>query len=302
MSHSATLIATNGAHPVSPATGLLPHGLSVDIVYVTPADATVMLQGNTHNRPVSDATVRRYAAIMAAHYWYITTDAIGIDTLGRLTNGQHRLLAVILSGLAQPFLVVRGVSAEAHEVTDVGKRRSAADTLALLGFPNAAMMGYVCKALASYIDSDCVLKPNVVKTQQENFRVAEIAGLYPEIRESAAFVRGLEDGFAGIVSPSMFAFLHVLATRAGNARAFEDFATRVSMGLNVTPDSGVHRLRDRLLAVVLSKMMMPPGEVLALVVKAFRLDFEGRPVKILRWRSDGEFPEAYPQMPGSPSF
>ena len=279
-----------------------PSGVRAEIRLITPEEAAALLKRNRRNRPLSDKTVRRYAQVMEDGEWRLTTDAIGIDVNGDLTNAQHRLNAVVVSGRAQQFVVVEGLSTDAFEATDVGKRRSASDTLSLLGYPNASILGYICRCVANYIDAGCQLKTSTTKLSQENYRIAEIAQTYPQLRESASFARSVVDGFAGICSPSMYGFLHFLASEGGHQGAFERFGTSVSTGLHIEKDTGAHRLRDRLLTTALSKESLPESEVLAITVKAFRLDIAGRKVKNLRWRSAGDKVEGFPQMPDSPTL
>lgn len=261
-----------------------------------------MLARIVKQRPRSEASVRRYAAMMEAGEWRVTSDAVAIDVKGNVINGQHRLAAVVLAGKAVPFVILYGTDPDAFDVMDNGKRRSAADTLAVMGFPNATTTGYICRVLANYIDAGCALRPSTPKLAQENHRVRLVAEAYPDVRDSAHFARTLTDGLSGIASASMFGFLHFLATRAGHGAAFERFATCIATGLNIEPNTGAHRLRDRLVSVALSKQKITEAEALALTVKAFRADLASRPVKQLWFRASGDVTEAFPQMPDSPKL
>ena len=54
-----------------------------------------MLKHNTQNRVLSQATVNRYAALMKDGEWAKISDMISFDSDGTLTNGQHRMEAVV---------------------------------------------------------------------------------------------------------------------------------------------------------------------------------------------------------------
>ena len=82
-----------------------PDLVKAQVIYVTPEMASQWLRSNTANRKPSQAAVKRWAEIMKAHSWKLCSDAIAFDVNGVLINGQYRLMAVIESGMTQPFLV-----------------------------------------------------------------------------------------------------------------------------------------------------------------------------------------------------
>ena len=111
--------------------GVIPgsHSWRACVASVTPDAARRLLDGNTGNRRLRRATVARYAATMAAGNWLPSTEAIVIGTSGRLLNGQHRLSAIIESGVTVELLIIAGVPDETFKVIDRGVPRSASDAL-----------------------------------------------------------------------------------------------------------------------------------------------------------------------------
>lgn len=106
---------------------------SAEIVVVTPDLAQEWLARNLNNRNVVPSRVAAYAAQMSAGSWKLTHQGIAFDEHGNLVDGQHRLRAVVQSGVATKFWVFRGVSREAMIAIDVGKSRTACDAFLLLG-------------------------------------------------------------------------------------------------------------------------------------------------------------------------
>jgi len=98
---------------------------------ITPEIAADMLTRNDGNRPLRPRTWQGYAKDMLAGKWRQTHEAIAVTTSGRLINGQHRLTAVVHSGLAQVFWVAIYDSAEtAMDLPiDFGARRTISDIL-----------------------------------------------------------------------------------------------------------------------------------------------------------------------------
>jgi hypothetical protein len=98
---------------------------------VTPQMAMAWLEKNTHNRPVSQGQVDRYARDMAMGRWRITHQGIAISDVGTVIDGQHRLWAVIESQRTVIMQVTTGLPLDTQEAIDGGLGRSARDVIAL---------------------------------------------------------------------------------------------------------------------------------------------------------------------------
>lgn len=103
-----------------------------EIVDVTPELATELLEHNIRNRNVREQVWRKYARDMRAGKW-IVAESIKIDWNGRIIDGQHRLIAVIESGVTVKMMIVRNLDPEAQSAIDSGSKRSTADALRFKG-------------------------------------------------------------------------------------------------------------------------------------------------------------------------
>ena len=103
------------------------------VVAITPARAAELLAANSTNRPVSKAVVRGFAEAMRRGEWMVTHQGIAFDTRGVLVDGQHRLAAIIEADRPVELTVFTEVGEGTFDVLDIGKRRSAADVLAIEG-------------------------------------------------------------------------------------------------------------------------------------------------------------------------
>jgi len=108
---------------------LSPNGASVEIVSVTPDQAQEWLHSNRNNRTVRKVVVERYAASMRAGAWTLSPDAIAIRADGNLDNGQHRLAAIVETGIPVRLVVLHGLHLEDKINIDRGVKRSLADYL-----------------------------------------------------------------------------------------------------------------------------------------------------------------------------
>lgn len=130
------------------------------VITVDPTTAEQLLEGNNGNRRIAPGTVARYAAAMRNGDWMTSSEPIVFSPSGRLLNGQHRLRAVVASGMPQRFLCMFGVDERVFSVMDRGKVRTLSDAhnvekklaeaarlLATIAYPNPASSAIV-------VDSD----------------------------------------------------------------------------------------------------------------------------------------------------
>lgn len=100
---------------------------------ITPTLAQSYLDTMGPNRAPTRSRVRLYASEMLAGKWRLTHQAIAFNCDGSLRDGQHRLLAIVLSGKTQQMYVARGLNNEALKFIDTHKARTDADAFAIDG-------------------------------------------------------------------------------------------------------------------------------------------------------------------------
>ncbi|TXH43698.1 MAG: hypothetical protein E6Q97_33780 [Desulfurellales bacterium] len=106
--------------------------MELSIETITPKQAEKYLQFNTSNRNIRKALVGQYARDMANGKWKLTHQGLAFNCDGTLLDGQHRLRAIVESGVTVQMLVARGVNSEHQLVMDDHAKRSAGDALTLL--------------------------------------------------------------------------------------------------------------------------------------------------------------------------
>lgn len=107
--------------------------LTHELVDVTPEVAEKWLGQNHGNRNLRSRKVAAYARDMRNGHWMTSGDSIKFDWNGRLIDGQHRLEAVIESGITIRVLVVKGLEPRVQDVLDTNAKRSNADALRFNG-------------------------------------------------------------------------------------------------------------------------------------------------------------------------
>ncbi len=108
--------------------------MKAEIQTITPELASAYL-ANAHEmqRSINPKRVRAFVDDMTSGRWVDSPDAIAFGADGKLENGQHRLTAIVQSGMPQRMLVVRGISENAFQVMDAGQLRSARQRLGMSG-------------------------------------------------------------------------------------------------------------------------------------------------------------------------
>lgn len=107
--------------------------MHISIQTVTPKMADALLESNTRNRNISESKVNEYAREMTAGKWALTHQGISISSDGTLLDGQHRLAAIVKSGVSVKMPVSTGMSQDGAFAVDQLRPRSKADAIKIGG-------------------------------------------------------------------------------------------------------------------------------------------------------------------------
>jgi len=102
-----------------------------DIVNVTPEMAAEILENNPINRRVMKSKVSGYVQQMKNGDWKTNGETIIMDNHGALLNGQHRLHAVMVSGVSVEMMFIHGIKRDAFDTIDSGQARTPTDVLSI---------------------------------------------------------------------------------------------------------------------------------------------------------------------------
>lgn len=105
--------------------------MQTQIMQVAPDQAMRWLDGNIHNRPLDHKYVDFLVGEIKAGRWKLMHQGIAFDPHGTLLDGQHRLWAAALSGVAVAMNVSFNAPAESLEYLDSGKIRTRAERMSL---------------------------------------------------------------------------------------------------------------------------------------------------------------------------
>lgn len=128
-------------------------GVTVSIVHVTPELAKHMLTFNKKNRNLDKRNVAHICDAIVQGDWYLNGETIIFAEDGSLLNGQHRLVAIIASGVGVDVMVVRGINPAAFRTMDGGRVRRAGEVLTMDGEKNGNKVAAAVQALLAFVDA-----------------------------------------------------------------------------------------------------------------------------------------------------
>lgn len=262
-----------------------------EVVMIDPDTARELLGRNTHNRPPRKMAVDSYAQDMGNGDWRWTGDPIRLAIDGTVLDGQHRLLAVIESGVTLPFLVVSGLPMEAQENIDAGVPRKFQDVLALRGEASASSLAALVRKVHDWKAGKRSFGAGGKATHAQLSRTLEA---HPELRHFQKVA-----GNAAAAWGDMPASLIGLAWWVFDAIDREDadhFFTRLSDGQNLSSGDPIYELRKQL-ASMRNNVRGERSQryMLALTIKAWNAYRRGEKVLQLKFREGGAKPEQFPE-------
>jgi len=252
-------------------------GMKIKKVMMTPDLAKAYLELNTRNRSISQNHVRFLSREMQAGRWKLNGDTICLSKT-RLIDGQHRLLAIIDSGMAFPMLVIEELEDEVFDTKDFGKKRSAADVLFIKGETSCTTLA----AAAAFVDRYMTGQFEKSKPVYSAVAIEELLEKYGTgLRKSVNFCR--KTGTKKLVGNSIMAGLHYIFSNIDQEQS-DFFWTSLIGGDGLEKTSPVFVLRERLLSnSMMRHSKLDPKYIAALCVVAWNHMRSGVSVKYIRY-------------------
>jgi hypothetical protein len=139
--------------------------MKTEIITITPDLAAHLLTANIGNRKVTSSNVDYWCACLKGGDVKLTHQGIAIHgTIAnpiRLIDGQHRLMAIVKTGIPAKFLVAEEVPMEAFAALDNGKPRSMADRAQISNH-----LAQICSSFFYLSSTHTISKPPVKLIQE----------------------------------------------------------------------------------------------------------------------------------------
>lgn len=254
---------------------------------ITPAVAEELLEANTHNRNLRASRVAQLAEAMRRGEWVVNGETVKIAKDGTLIDGQHRLQAVVDSGVTIESLVIRDLPLEVQDTVDTGRRRRLADILAIEGHSDSHALGAAVSMLHRFRTGKRVDYSHASAPSAQ--QALDLLQEEPQIIESMQIARRVTKAVGGPIG--VFAALHLLFKEV-DPKATDEFYARLVDGVRLEPDDPVLHLRNQLVKPRKDRnYVQSPRHIAALTIKAFNLRRAGRRIELLFFRKSEKFPE-----------
>lgn len=268
--------------------------VAVSIEYVGPAEAELGLAMNTNNRNLRQRLLGQLMRDFSSGNYVFSGSPIVYSDDGVLVDGQHRLTAILQTGVTVPMLVVRGVKAKAQSTIDTGAKRTFGDVLTLKGYERGKDLAALVRA--AYLWQ----KGHYTATSFET----------PTNTELLAFLDANDDliGCIEVVEPSVRKWKMVRSKASLACWLFQRVdpvenaafwsLMPIAEGDSGTPIGALQARYHREMVAAKQVNRMNPEYELALIIKAWNAYIRGERVVHLKWRSGGSSAEKFPQPIG----
>lgn len=266
---------------------------------ITPKQAAEYLSKNTHNRPKVERQISLLAGHMERGTFQFDGSPVRFSVSGVLLDGQHRLSAVVRSGKAQEFLVIRGLPDEAQLVMDQNTKRTLGDNLVLTGSAkkeDAAHLQSVIRLAATFANGGSSEKAIAGNGVGYDLTQAEQIEFFQDNRDRIVEAGEIAKSFSTGQFPVLkrvlaYAAFALLSTDEAEARTF---FKDLKSGIGLDATDPVYLLREKLLGASDKDMYRDKKEHLALIFKAWNLRRQGETRTRLFYRATGSKAEPFP--------
>lgn len=257
--------------------------MNIDTMIITPEVASAYLESNTANRKLAKRNLTELSEAMKAGKWVFNGDPIRISKTGVLLDGQHRLSAVVKSGMPQKFVVMTGLDDDVFKTIDTGKKRNAADALFIAGY---AQNNNIPATVAMYINYQNTGDPvSSIFAKPSNADIIDCADSNKVLVDAVSKVESKKrlKAFAPVSSWAFCYYIFGCYDSVLRDSFFDEFVS----GEYSQKNSPVSVLKETLMMSKLtSSTRKQKRKMLACMFRAFKYYCEDRSVKNIRLLSD----------------
>lgn len=241
------------------------------VVKVTPEIAKTWLKENHSNRNLNLKLVSDYARQILSGEWKLNGEAVKLASDGTLLDGQHRLSAIVMAGVAVEMLVISNLDPALQETMDAGRKRTTADAFAISGESNSAVLASIARRVWMW-DRGGLRFPSSPSPSTAELR--HTLEQYPSLRRSAEIASRTYLHFRPTVQ-AVTGTTHHLFNQIDEGLTAEFFA-QLASGAGLESGHPVLTLRNRITSDKMLHKKVPFHLGVALNIRAWNALREGR--------------------------
>lgn len=223
------------------------HKPSVKIELITPEVAEKMLKKNPENRKLQPLLSARYSKDMEQGRWKFNNSTIGLCIDGTLMDGQHRLSAIVKTGLSAEMIVVRNLERDAFSTIDIGKKRNLSDFLAIRGYQYTTRLSGALRLISMFAqEKEVLLHAMKSRTNASLDELFDMMQNIPELQVECTHVISKYPTLIKYIGASCAIALFHLFKKKDEALALELFDA-LNTGHMLDMNSTIYQCRDLLI-------------------------------------------------------
>lgn len=277
--------------------------MNTRIEIITPDKAKSYLENNyARQRNLSESHIVHLAQQMKAGQWMSNGEPIIFASNGNLIDGQHRLKAIIRSGVSIETLIVEGVDEESFVTINSGKPRSLSNVLAIKNIPNYNNISTCVYGVMNYRRALKVTR--TIKEGNDTWKQIggslsasvrpskiDIVTEYEKHSDEYQHAIHLSAKSKKIMPMGPLSIIAALALIDGNHKDFvEPFFSILASGIFPDENHPAYRLKCRFEQNRVAKLKMSNNQSILLVAKAWNVYALEKSCKVLRVESEIAFP------------
>lgn len=266
---------------------------------VTPDIAAKWLEGKCPNRNISEHLVNKFARDMIAGAWHLNGETVVFDTTEALLDGQHRLWAVVESGVTVRMCVIKGADPKSMDTYDTGRSRSFSDVLKIRGKSNNPSMASAGARWWRWYDNFRSGNLTTGGTPSHDELRLSLEN-HPSLETAISIINGhrVSNRKSTVVPGGIMTFVLAGALEANEQKA-ELWFHQMATGENLKVGDPAHTLRERMFQDKSALRHMDSMTICAYTIKSWNAFYRGRDLKHLKWGViKGGDQEAFPEFEG----
>jgi len=247
---------------------------NLQIETITPSMAKTYLSRNINNRSLTKNHLAFLKSEMLAGNFKLNGQSIVLGSTGRLLDGQHRLTAIIETGISIQSVVMHDVDESVFTTIDTGKQRGGYDALHIHGAKNSKHLASAIRKILDRFGSE----RRLIGSDTHKIGNTEYVDFYKKNKRDLEALFELCHGWilrgSRVVSESE-AMAYVYLMRVEHDSAYE-FIEEVITGDKKNPNSNsAQTLRKKLIDTKLTGLTARDTQKRDWVLTAFRHYYTG---------------------------
>ena len=221
-----------------------------------------------------------YARDMASGNWQFTGESVKRSRDGKLLDGQHRLSAIVKSGLTITMHVVSDLDENAQMVMDSGIKRNSSDGLTMQGFKNASTFIAVARVAIGFERGEKSLGKSAIS----NSEIYEWLEANPSVQEAVEIaVRYRRRVFC---PPSVIAFAsYLIWKKTQNWFEIDEFWCAAADRVGLKHGDPIIAMANRFVQDRARRQAIPRSAQLSAIIRVWNCRRTGKPLMRILYES-----------------